>query len=75
MKLASLLKEAGFKARIAAAGRVAEKHVPDEILVEVQGYLAKDDPRLATLVADEAIDRVSPIGGFANPLPLAKAAG
>jgi chorismate mutase / prephenate dehydratase len=75
-KLQALLKEAGLPARLAAAGRVAEKNVPDEILLEVKGFVGKGDARLETLAkaAGDAIARVVPIGGFANPVVLASGA-
>lgn len=71
--LQTLLKEAGLPARLAAAGRTAEKNVPDEILLEVNGFVGKGDPRIATLAkaAGDAIARIVPIGGFANPVVLA----
>jgi chorismate mutase len=71
-RLQSLLNEAGLPARLAAAGRIAEKNVPDEILLEVKGFVGKDDPRLAVLAkaAGDAIARIAPIGGFANPIIL-----
>jgi hypothetical protein len=73
--LQSLLKSAGLKAKLMAAGRLLEKKVPDEILLEVKGFVGKDDPRLTTLAAaaGEAIIRVVPIGGYANPVVLPKA--
>ncbi len=69
-RLQSLLREAGLVARFAAAGRTSEKSVPDEILLELKGFLGKDDRRLAALAeaAGEAIARVALIGGFANPI-------
>ena len=70
--LQSFLKGAGLEARLIAAGRLLEKKVPDEILLEVKGFVGRDDPRLASLAdaAGEAIARVAPIGGFANPVVL-----
>jgi hypothetical protein len=46
--------------------------VPDEILLEVQDFAGKGDPRLAALAkaAGDAIARIVPIGGFANPIAL-----
>jgi chorismate mutase len=69
-RLQSLLREAGLAARFAAAGRTSEKGVPDEILLELKGFVGKDDKRLATLAeaAGDAIARVGLIGGFANPV-------
>jgi chorismate mutase / prephenate dehydratase len=68
--LRSFLKNAGLEAKLAAAGRLMEKKVPDELLLEVKGFVGKDDPRLAALAdeAGEVITRVAPIGGFANPI-------
>lgn len=71
-RLKSLLKRAGLDARLVAAGRLADKKVPDELLLEVSGFVGRDDPRLAALseAAGEIIPRVAPIGGFANPIML-----
>jgi hypothetical protein len=77
MKLRSFLKEAGLDANIAAAGRISEKTAPDEILVEVKGFIAKSDLRLRRLAdaAGDAVYRIDPIGGFANPVMLAAGRG
>jgi chorismate mutase len=71
-RLQLLLNEAGLSARLVAAGRIAEKNMPDEILLEVKGFVGKGDPRLPALVkaAGDAIARITPIGGFANPVVL-----
>jgi hypothetical protein len=71
-RLQPLLKEVGLPARLAAAGRIAEKHMPDEILLEVNGFVGKGDSRLAALAkaAGDTIARIVPIGGFANPVVL-----
>ncbi len=71
-RLQSLLKNVGLPARLVAAGRLMEKKVSDEILLEVKGFVGKDDPRLAALaeMAGESIARVVPIGGYANPIVL-----
>jgi len=70
--LQNFLKASGLAAKLAAAGRLQEKKVPDEILLEVKGFVGKDDPRLNALAeaAGEAIARVAPIGGYANPVVL-----
>jgi chorismate mutase / prephenate dehydratase len=70
--LRSFLKGAGLDAKLVAAGRLQEKNVPDELLLEVKGFVGKDDARLGALseVAGEAVKRVVPIGGFANPIVL-----
>lgn len=71
-RLRSLLKRAGLDARLVAAGRLMDKKVPDELLLEVSGFVGRSDPRLNALseAAGEIIARISPIGGFANPLLL-----
>ena len=45
MKLKSLLRGAGLDARIIAAGRLLDKRVPDELLLEVSGFVSPSDPR------------------------------
>jgi len=72
-KLRSLMKEAGLDSNIVAAGRISEKSAPDEILVEVKGFIAKADPRLKRLAesAGDSVYRIDPIGGFANPVVVA----
>lgn len=74
--LQNLLKNAGLNGKLVAAGRLLEKKTPDEILLEVQGFVGRDDPRLKALAesAGEAITRVAPIGGYANPVVLRPAA-
>jgi hypothetical protein len=71
-KLKALLKRAGLDARLVAAGRLLDKNVPDELLLEVRDFIAPSDARLATLTeaAGEIIGRVTPIGGYANPVVL-----
>jgi chorismate mutase-like protein len=73
--LQSLLKSAGLPARLVAAGRLLETKVPDEVLLETNGFVGKGDPRLSALAeaAGETIARVAPIGGFANPVVLRSA--
>lgn len=70
--LYSLLKRAGLEAKVVAAGRLTDKRVPDELLLEVSGFVGCSDPRLPALMeaAGPIIPRVTPIGGFANPLVL-----
>ena len=70
--LQNFLKASGLAAKLVAAGRLQEKKVPDEILLEVKGFVGKDDPRLSALAeaAGEAIAQVAPIGGYANPVVL-----
>ena len=72
-RLQALLKEVGLPARLAAAGRTADKNAPDEILLEVKDFVGKGDKRLAALAkaGGDTIARIVPIGGFANPIALA----
>ena len=69
-RLKLLLKGAGLDARLVAAGRLMDKKVPDELLLEISGFVGASDPRLAVLMdtAGDIIGRVAPIGGFANPV-------
>jgi len=69
-KLKALLKRTGLDARLVAAGRLLDKNVPDELLLEIGDFVAPSDARLANLVeaAGDIIGRVTPIGGYANPI-------
>jgi chorismate mutase / prephenate dehydratase len=71
-RLNSLLKRAGLEATVVAAGRLTDKRVPDELLLEVSGFVGRSDPRLPALIeaAGPIIPRITPIGGFANPFVL-----
>lgn len=71
-RLNSLLKRAGLEAGVVAAGRLTDKKVPDELLLEVSGFVARSDPRLAALseAAGPIIARIAQLGGFANPIVL-----
>ncbi len=76
-KLRAMIKDAGFDAKLSATGRTSDKKVPDEILLEVKGFIGKDDRRLKVLAeaAGEMIARIAPIGGFANPVVVAGVGG
>lgn len=71
-KLRALLKRSGLDARLVAAGRLLDKNVPDELLLEVSDFVAPSDARLANLAeaAGDIIGRVTPIGGYANPIVI-----
>ncbi len=73
MKLKSLLNAARLNARIIAAGRLLDKRVPDELLIELSGFVSPSDPRLAALseAAGDVISRAKLIGGYANPIVVA----
>jgi len=68
-KLLSFVKGAGLDATLTATGQTSDKRVPDEILLAVKGFVAPGDERLKTLmeIAGDAVARIAPIGGFANP--------
>jgi hypothetical protein len=69
-RLQTLLRQAGFDAQIIAASRESIRSSASRVLVANSGFVAPDDARLASFVvkAGDAIDRVSLIGGFANPV-------
>lgn len=69
-RLQTLLKQAGIKAQIVAAGQEATRSTTRELLVETKGFVAATDPRIAALIegAADAILRATVVGGYANPL-------
>ncbi len=70
--LQTMLRHAGLTGRLAAAGRLHDKGVPDEVLLEVKGFVGRNDPRLSALAEAEgdSITRAVSIGGYANPVML-----
>lgn len=68
-RLQSLLRQAGFDAQILAASRVASKGTASRLLVAARGFVAADDERLTSIPAKagDSIERVSVVGGFADP--------
>lgn len=76
-RLKTMIKDARFDAQLAATGRTSDKTAPDEILLEVKGFVSKDDKRLKLLAdaAAEALARIAPIGGYANPVVITSASG
>jgi chorismate mutase / prephenate dehydratase len=68
-RLQSLLRQAGFDAQILAASRDASKGSASRLLVAVNGFVAADDERLASIAAKagDSIERVSLVGVFADP--------
>ena len=73
-RLQSMLKQSGLAARLAARGRISEMTVPDELLLEIKGFVGKDDQRLGLLkeIAGDAIARIALIGGYADPVVLSE---
>ncbi|MGH6890455.1 MAG: hypothetical protein ACREHF_14900 [Rhizomicrobium sp.] len=72
-RLLSLLRQAGFDPHILAASRESAKTVATRLLVANKGFVAVDDKRLSALadVAEEAIERVALVGGYADPFDAA----
>lgn len=69
-KLQSFFKDAGLEAKLIASARISDKNSPDEVLVEVKGFIAHDDAasqRFADTAGD-AVIRATVVGGFANPV-------
>lgn len=71
-RLRSALKAAGLDGKLVAAGQLTNNKVPDELLLEVSGYVAPSDQRITDLseAAGDIIGRVTTLGGFANPVVL-----
>jgi hypothetical protein len=71
-RLQSLLRQGGFNPHILAGSRESAKTVATRLLVANRGFVAADDERLAALadVAEEAIERVALVGGYADPFNI-----
>jgi len=71
-RLMTLLKGAGFDAHIISTCRIADGAQEDGALLAVDGFVAAQDSRLDAVKtkAGEAILRIDPVGGFANPIVL-----
>ena len=70
-RLLAQLKEAGIAARV-VAGASGEKRGPVPVLLEAEGFIARDDARLNTFAKTGA--GAQPVGGFANCAKLGDAA-
>ena len=68
-KLVSQLKDAGIVARVVAAGAAGERDYTP-VLLEADGFVTRNDPRLAAFCAQVglAAGSIFPVGGFANPI-------
>lgn len=71
-RLGTLLKNAGFETTLMAAGQATEKSDFGSVLLAANGFVPADDPRLGAfrIAAGDAVLRVDPVGGFANPIIL-----
>jgi hypothetical protein len=68
-KLLTLLKQAGFDSHLLAVSTDSPRSALRQHLLETAGFVGHDDGRLGMLLetAGDAIIRVAPVGGFANP--------
>lgn len=71
-KLGTLLKNAGFETTLIAAGQATEKAEFATVLLAVEGFVPADDPRITAfkISAGDAVLRIDPVGGYANPILL-----
>lgn len=69
-RLQSFLKDTGFAAQVIAVGRETPK--VRQLLIEVRGFVGRDDARLSALAEKGGglVVRVAPVGGYANPVEL-----
>jgi chorismate mutase/prephenate dehydratase len=74
-RLQSLLRQAGFEAQILAASRDASRPAASRLLVANKGFVPADDERLSVMasLADDVVERVALVGGFADPFDAATA--
>lgn len=75
-RLQSLLKQAGLEGQAVAVGRSPSRATDRQVLLEIAGFVGREDPRLAALATagGDALIRAVPVGGFANPLKVGSAA-
>lgn len=75
-KLQTLVKEVGLDAQLIAVGRDSAHSATRQHLLEISGFVSREDPRLGVLLeqAGETIVRLVGVGGYADPLPQPKAA-
>ena len=74
-KLQSLIREVGFEAQLVAVGRDSVRSSSRQHLLEISGFVPRDDSRLGILLeqAGDTIQRVVCVGGYANPVPQPEA--
>ena len=70
-KLQALVKEVGFDAQLMAVGRDSARSSSRQHLLEISGFVPRDDSRLGVLLeqAGDTIVRLVSVGGYADPLP------
>lgn len=69
-KIQALVKDVGFYAQLIAVGRDSARSSSRQHLLEISGFVPRDDPRLGVLLeqAGEMIVRLVGVGGYADPL-------
>lgn len=75
-KLQALIKQVGLEAQLVAVGRDSARSASRQHLLEISGFVPRNNSRLGTLLeqAGETIVRLVCVGGYADPLPQPKAA-
>jgi chorismate mutase len=75
-KLQALIKEVGFDAQLLAVGRDSARSSSRQHLMEISGFVPRDDPRLGVLLeqAGDTIVRLVCVGGYAEAIPQPGAA-
>jgi hypothetical protein len=75
-KLQTLVKDVGLDAQLVAVGRDSARSSSRLHLLEISGFVRRDDSRLGTLLeqAGETIVRLVCVGGYADPLVQPRAA-
>lgn len=74
-KLQALIRAVGFDAQLIAVGRDSVRSSSRQHLLEISGFVSRDDPRLGVLLeqAGDMIVRLVCVGGYADPFPEPKA--
>jgi len=75
-KLPTLIRDVGFEAQLVAVGRDSARSSSRQHLLEISGFVPRDDSRLGTLLeqAGDTIQRIVCVGGYADPIPRPRAA-
>jgi hypothetical protein len=74
-KLQALIREVGFEAQLVAVGRDSARSSSRQHLLEIAGFVPRDDSRLGVLLeqAGDTVQRVVCVGGYADPVPQSEA--
>jgi hypothetical protein len=73
-KLQALIRDVGFEAQLVAVGRDSARSSSRQHLLEISGFVPRDDSRLGVLLEQggNTIQRVVGVGGYADPFPQTK---